>query len=1293
VSLLELLPNALLRARSSTFYERGQRYWREGRVLQYEVEGEHVSGVVAGADDYVVRLNGSGKRLIAACSCPMGLRGDTCKHAIALALHHLAIVEGGELRRADPPVGHEPCFATGAELEAWTAEHRVGFELETSAEILVGALVRVYPSEWHLRRVLCTKSLGEVASLEGARRILDDRSPMTGARGETPLVQACAVAAAAHLAKSAAEVEAGLAEERAVRIAPVAPADPKISPAWDQLHALRVQLRRDAMPRGKASRAGGTWKFERDGATIEWHEPTPVRGLNYMVMPVIARLAFRTTAEVTCTCKREPCTHAIALIDATLDRFADPARIEEMVAIAEELVRPPWQRALAELQFDEAPAKARAAIELWWQVSHELRELALTPVVKRQLKKGGTSGGTRVSLQRLIAEHGNSLDERDRAIVEALEGWHPGYSTSYPQKAFALLVDHPRAMYEGDPIAVKRRALGFTAVEVAPPGAPPPLDKGVSSRISTPAPPGNLRLEPTVDGARFSPRLLGPLLQTFAQGEPLVVIEPEHQRVLLIDVSEEARKLWTALSKHGDTFPPESHAALIERLARLDGRVPIAVAPGLMGDLLDERAIVVLRLRLTGAAALELEAFVRPASGAPLFPPGVGPREVMIVRAPGRGYVKRSFEREHEDVRRALAALPLTDAEEGPPGVHRLADPDAALAVVAALEEPPDGVAAEWLDDRPRVVSSPQLQHLRVQIDHKRDWFGITGSLKVEAGRVELAVLLDAARRQQRFVRVDAHRWVELSELLRGKLGELADHAFEGQVSKGIELSVGAVPIIQKLVDEGVEVSTDKTWARLGDRLGAATKLRPKPPAALKATLRPYQIEGHAWLARLAAWGAGGVLADDMGLGKTVQTIALLLDRAKLGPAIVLAPTSVCLNWVDELRRFAPTLRPIIYGERNDRAATLRELGPKDVLILSYGLVARDAEQLAQHEFSTLVADEAQAIKNPRTERAKGARMLRAEFRVALSGTPIENHLGELWSLFALVFPGLLGSWDQFRARFGVPIERDRSETARRSLARLIRPFLLRRTKAEVAPELPARSEILVPIALSSQEAELYEDARLATVAMLDKSKKQGEDDKRRFEVLAALTRLRLLASHPKLYDPTSPVASSKLQRLLELVDELRSEGHRALVFSQFTSHLALVRAELDRTNVPYLYLDGATPAKDRAELVRRFQAGEAELFLISLKAGGTGINLTGADYVIHLDPWWNPAVEDQATDRAHRIGQARPVTVYRLVARGTVEEKILALHGTKRALVAGVLEGSDAAAKLSTRDLIELLA
>jgi len=312
---------------------------------------------------------------------------------------------------------------------------------------------------------------------------------------------------------------------------------------------------------------------------------------------------------------------------------------------------------------------------------------------------------------------------------------------------------------------------------------------------------------------------------------------------------------------------------------------------------------------------------------------------------------------------------------------------------------------------------------------------------------------------------------------------------------------------------------------------------------------------------------------------------------------------------------------------------------------------------------------------------------LTADFRLALTGTPVENGLSELWSLYRAVFPGLLGSWDSFRARFAGPIQRG-EVLPRQVLARLLRPFLLRRTKAEVLEELPAKTELVELVTLSPQERELYEDARLAAVSKLAK----GPGSKQRFAILAAITRLRQLACHPRLGEANSPVPSSKLARLMELLATLKSEGHRALVFSQFTGHLALVREALVGAGFSHLYLDGQTPERERQRRVEQFQAGEGDLFLISLKAGGTGLNLTGADYVIHLDPWWNPAVEDQASDRAHRMGQQRPVTVLRLVSQGTLEETILALHAEKRGLVDSVLAGTDAAGTLSPEELMEFL-
>jgi SNF2 family DNA or RNA helicase len=363
------------------------------------------------------------------------------------------------------------------------------------------------------------------------------------------------------------------------------------------------------------------------------------------------------------------------------------------------------------------------------------------------------------------------------------------------------------------------------------------------------------------------------------------------------------------------------------------------------------------------------------------------------------------------------------------------------------------------------------------------------------------------------------------------------------------------------------------------------------------------------------------------------------------------------------------------------------------LVIVSYQLLQRDAKRFLSRSWNTLVLDEAQFIKNAQTKTSQAIRRIEADWRIGLSGTPLENHLGELWSLFRTISPGLLGSWERFRQRFADPIERLKDDQRRQSLARLVRPFILRRTKDKVLRELPPRTEITLQAELSPLERRKYEDARLAALADLSGVvNDEGQAGQQRIRTLAWLTRLRQLACHPRLVDTAWKKSSAKLDLLVSLIEELREGEHRALVFSQFVKHLTVVRETLDQQGVTYQYLDGATPAKERQRRVDAFQAGEGELFLISLKAGGTGLNLTGADYVIHLDPWWNPAVEDQATDRAHRIGQQRPVTVYRLVAQGTIEEQILALHADKRELVAGVLDGTDVAASMNTADLIQLI-
>ena len=452
-------------------------------------------------------------------------------------------------------------------------------------------------------------------------------------------------------------------------------------------------------------------------------------------------------------------------------------------------------------------------------------------------------------------------------------------------------------------------------------------------------------------------------------------------------------------------------------------------------------------------------------------------------------------------------------------------------------------------------------------------------------------------------------------------------------------------------------------------------------PADLQATLRDYQRQGVDWLCLLRDAGIGALLADDMGLGKTLQTLCALRGRC-----LVVAPTSTLHNWSAELARFRPGLRVHLYH------GTPRALPPGDgVTLTSYALLRLDQEILAKESWDVLVLDEAQTIKDPATATATAAFALQARWRIALSGTPVENRLLELWSLAHFCNPGLLGGRKEFTARYARRIELGHAFVASELQAK-IRPFLLRRRKAEVAPELPPRTDLVLRCILDPDERAVYDGLRLATHAQVMERLAGGGTV---IEALELLLRLRQAACHPALVPGQTATRSSKVDLLLEQLQEIASEGHRALVFSQWTGLLDLVEAQLNEPNsehspLKYLRLDGSTD--DRAGVVQAFQAADGPpVLLVSLRAGGTGLNLTAADHVYLLDPWWNPAVEDQAADRTHRIGQERPVFVHRLIAEDTVEEKILDMHARKRALADSVIEGAQSAS-LSRDDLLELL-
>ncbi len=455
-------------------------------------------------------------------------------------------------------------------------------------------------------------------------------------------------------------------------------------------------------------------------------------------------------------------------------------------------------------------------------------------------------------------------------------------------------------------------------------------------------------------------------------------------------------------------------------------------------------------------------------------------------------------------------------------------------------------------------------------------------------------------------------------------------------------------------------------------------------PAGLRATLRDYQADGLAWMQFLREYDLAGILADDMGLGKTVQTLAHILVEKEAGrltaPALVIAPTSLMANWQDEAARFAPDLRVLLL-QGKERLEQFDKIDECDLILTTYALLPRDEEKLREHSYHLVILDESHYIKNNRSKAAQSAGLLKAKHRLCLTGTPLENHLGELWSQFHFLLPGLLGDEKTFNSQFRHPIERQDDPLRRGLLNRRIRPFLLRRTKDNVAKELPPKTEMVRKVELSGAQRDLYETVRLA----MDK-KVRDEIDKKgvarsQIVILEALLKLRQVCCDPRLVKALpakkKDSGSAKLIDLMQMVDDLLEEGRKILVFSQFTSMLALIQEELDARRIPFALLTGDT--KDRAAQVAAFQQGAVPIFLISLKAGGVGLNLTAADTVIHYDPWWNPAAENQATDRAWRIGQDKPVFVYKLIAKGTLEEKIQLLQQKKSDLAQSILADGEA--------------
>ena len=788
---------------------------------------------------------------------------------------------------------------------------------------------------------------------------------------------------------------------------------------------------------------------------------------------------------------------------------------------------------------------------------------------------------------------------------------------------------------------------------------------------------------------------------------------------------------------HGPSIPAAQIAKVSERLALLPGAF------------LPAPAALVEEVRPATAPRPVLRVFpkevgpswdsVRVLIGEPFFEYGDSPRLVPLGRTDPEHHVaviggKRvTWPRNAKAERAALKSLAKTDVLLP---LTRLIPPqylDAAArhAVVPTSPVPTPAMAwirllegaefarlrdADWhieVDPRAGLTFRDAVEFLpaiEADPDHGIDWFRFDVSYEIDGTKLSLIPIIAEAIAQNfppagspdlpehlflprenpadGFIRFPAARLMEIVDQVR--------HLFQSGGDPSRVDRLAAAGLADTLVIDGTE--TTRALAKLGRNLRDIRELPPAEiPSRVRADLRPYQQDGFRWLQFLAAHGLHGILADDMGLGKTLQTLThLAAEHARHPgkPSLVVAPTSVVPNWAAEATKFTPGLKVLVlHGP--DRATSFPEIPQADLVITSYPLLSRDFETHGARDWHAVVLDEAQHIKNPKAITAQNAFQLKAAHRLCLSGTPMENHLGELWSLMRFLMPGFLGDEKTFNNRLRKPIERESSSAAQLALNRRISPLILRRTKDQVATELPAKTEIVHQIDLTKKQTDLYESVRAAMDKRVRDAIAEKGLAKSHIVVLDALLKLRQICCHPQLLK--NPAAqkihdSAKFDHLVhELLPTLLEDGRRILLFSQFTSMLARIEAHLAARNIPFLKLTGET--KDRASLVKAFQTGEFPIFLISLKAGGTGLNLTAADTVIHYDPWWNPAAENQATDRAHRIGQTKPVFVHKLVCRGTIESRILELQQRKAALVEALLSDETAKLKIDTETLSHLLA
>ncbi len=937
----------------------------------------------------------------------------------------------------------------------------------------------------------------------------------------------------------------------------------------------------------------------------------------------------------------------------------------------------PWKRSLnALIHVTSIQQEPVPTIRMAWTVEFSDGKTSISPREQKLSSSGDWSKGRPLSLARLVSPHIPAyLCVQDRKICHAIEkNIHPETrKVSYRlnmDKALVAMIGHPHLFLAAAPTTPVEFVAGEPELLVEE------RDKHLHIR--------------------------------FAQAittDNVTVFQETPTRFKIITINDNHRRIAQITGKDGLTVPVEAGEQVLTAIGNISSFMTVhsAIAADASTNkdsninFVEADSTIYMHL-LPYGTGFRLEMFVKPfKEGVHYLKPGQGVENIMAEVGGKRLQTRRNLALEEEKARNIEELCPIfdlaIDLEQETDREWHLLDPDDCLQALFELQAISDQVIVEWPEGEKLAIShQASFKNLNLKIrTNRQNWFTMSGQLVIDQDQViELKDLLAKVKNSTgRFIQVSEGHFLALTQEFKKRLEDINIYAenFDEKNREDIVIHPLAAIPLEELTKQAA-TAADLGWKNHLSRIREIQNFVPELPSTLQAELRDYQTEGFNWLARLSHLGVGGCLADDMGLGKTLQSLAIILKNASEGPSLVVAPTSVSTNWQTEVHRFTPTLN-IVTLPTKDRAKTVQNLGRFDLLITTYTLLQQETDILGQVKWQTIILDEAQAIKNSATKRSRAAMSLQAKFKLITTGTPIENHLGELWNLFHFINPGLLGSISTFNERFAIPIERYHDREAKLKLKKLIRPFILRRIKSQVLDELPPRTEITLEVEMNQEETHFYEALRQNALSVLETNK---EKKGRHLQILTEIMKLRQACCNPRLIDPHMDISSSKLEVFSSVIEELIGSRHKALVFSQFIGHLKIIREYLDSKNITYQYLDGSTSAKHRQQRIEAFQSGKGDLFLISLKAGGLGLNLTAADYVLHMDPWWNPAIEDQASDRAHRIGQTRPVTIYRLVCKNSIEEKIVKLHEEKRDLAGSLLEGSDISAKMSSNELLDLI-